>query len=580
MVSDEGSDGTFRDIDPYTSVKDSAKDESSYPKEKLSTKDFDPYSKVKEDPYSKLPDDADDPYNKVDDPYNKVKDDDPYSKVKGDDPYNKVKGDDPYNKVKGDDPYNKVKGDDPYNKVKGDDPYNKVKGDDPYNRVNDEDDIEDPYNRVKDDEESAGSYSAGKAEAYKYSKVDINRKNKDGAQAAGATLLVTESGNFSVQSFAGEYAQVVKNKNQERLPVPPTANKRFSDPDPYALPPEPPRRYNDPVSMDLGTTSTVDGGQQDVQSSHTEQSVPTVTDVIVNVLPVSDVSTPTAGASGKREPPYHKLTARESMASINARRAMNMYEEVRDTENMYATVEGGSGDGVITKTETKSGVMRDGYAEIGATGGRGVHESVPAPPSLDSLHLMAKMDGKQRLSGEIDGLPDHPQKSPGSTSHPRQSGGINGFPETSSSNGMVNPAFDGADSDLGDITLDPNYMTVRDCIPDSEGDMDPNYESVEEAKAKANFKTDRERERELIMERKKRAHVYEVVETSEAEKVKERVLRSHMYEDLDGVQFEKQKLNNNQTKQNNGAKGNSASNAAKRNSEIWKRRSDVDDEKL
>ena len=40
----------------------------------------------------------------------------------------------------------------------------------------------------------------------------------------------------------------------------------------------------------------------------------------------------------RKEPPYHKLTARESMASINARRALNTYEEVSDRENMYATV--------------------------------------------------------------------------------------------------------------------------------------------------------------------------------------------------------------------------------------------------
>lgn len=41
-----------------------------------------------------------------------------------------------------------------------------------------------------------------------------------------------------------------------------------------------------------------------------------------------------------KEPPYLKLTARESMASINARRALNTYEEVTDRENMYATVSG------------------------------------------------------------------------------------------------------------------------------------------------------------------------------------------------------------------------------------------------
>ena len=40
----------------------------------------------------------------------------------------------------------------------------------------------------------------------------------------------------------------------------------------------------------------------------------------------------------KKEPPYTKLSARESLASMNARMASNTYETVSDVDNLYATV--------------------------------------------------------------------------------------------------------------------------------------------------------------------------------------------------------------------------------------------------
>ena len=197
--------------------------------------------------------------------------------------------------------------------------------------------------------------------------------------------------------------------------------------------------------------------------------------------------------------------------------------------------------------------------------------------------MMTKTDGKHRLSAELDHHPDTAHRSPGAESSSRLSANIDQFHDGSSSIGMINPAFDDREVDGGDIMLDPNYTTVRDCIPDSEGDIDPNYESVEEAKAKTNYQSAREKEREMIMERKKKAHVYEVVKTSEAEEVKERVLRSHMYEDLDGVKFEKEKLESCGEKSQNCERAEACAevdDSSKRNSEIWKRRSDIEDEKL
>ncbi|CAI9721043.1 Hypothetical predicted protein [Octopus vulgaris] len=100
----------------------------------------------------------------------------------------------------------------------------------------------------------------------------------------------------------------------------------------------------------------------------------------------------------KAEYPYTKVTARESLSSINARqRLLNMYETVPETENTYATVDGGSGDGVVVRRTNRSesipkrnSQISETYAEIGATG---LHaESAPVPPSLDSLRTVTKQN--------------------------------------------------------------------------------------------------------------------------------------------------------------------------------------------
>ncbi|XP_061181877.1 dentin sialophosphoprotein-like [Saccostrea echinata] len=555
-----------KEYDPYSSVKDGDSNSGSF-----TAKPYDPYARVKDDK-----DESSGGTFKDIDPYSTVKEertprgkgkDDPYTKVKdmarndssvddNEDPYNKVV-DDPYNKVKGDDPYNKVKGDDPYNKVKEDDPYNTVKGDDPYNKVKDEE-PEDPYNSVDEDEgspEGAEGQTHDRPTSYQYS--TVNKVNQE-----------LKGEGFSV---VGEYAQVIKNKDSEanaNRPLPtPAANLTNRETDPYQLPPEPPRRYqedyseegsqsgmshstnNHPTVMTGGATGGATGGN--------EATAGTVAPAATNNSG-SIATEPTK----RKEPPYHKLTARESMASINARRALNTYEEVPDKENMYATVEGGSGDGVVTSRGAAQNSLRPIRQELYEEIPNGDQLPAPAPPSLDTLHLMT--EGKSRLSGDTDGSNrssySESQKSPGGTTSPRYSTGSTEAVST----GMVNPAFDGDPDSMG-ISLDPNYTTVRDCIPDRQVEGDPNYESVEEVKSKVQ-EVEEEKQRQAMRERKKRLHVYEEVREGETNPVKERVLRGHMYEDLDGVKTQKQQLSKKEEDSND--------------SDVWKRRSDVFSEKL
>lgn len=570
----EGSPVKTKEYDPYSRVKDNDSNSGSF-----RSKPFDPYSRVKDDkddssggtfkdidPYSTVKEERTPRGNGKDDPYSKVKDaidnepsvaddiDDPYNRVV-DDPYNKVKDDDPYNKVKGTETLAKVKGDDPYTKVK-DDPYSGVKGDDPYNKVT-EDEPEDPYNSVEEDEgaeEEGDSQSQGRPTSYQYS--TVSKVNQE-----------LRSGGFSV---VGEYAQVMKNKDTEaniNRPLPqPAANQtnRKSDPDSYQLPPEPPRRYQEDYN---------EGSHQSTMSHSTNGTTPVVvegatgrTEVTPSVVPPTTTnnigSTEVTQTTKRKEPPYHKLTARESMASINARRALNTYEEVTDRENMYATVEGGSGDGVVTSRgggqNSKRPIRHELYEEIP----NGDQLPAPAPPSLDILHLMT--EGKSRAPGDTDSSNRSSfaegQKSPGATASPRFSSGST----EAMSTGMVNPAFDG-DQDSGGVSLDPNYTTVRDCIPERQGEGDPNYESVEEVKSKVQ-EVEQEEQRKALMERKKQLHVYEEVKEGETNLVRERVLRRHMYEDLDGVKTQKKELDKQEEESVD--------------REVWKRRSDVFSEKL
>ena len=147
--------------------------------------------------------------------------------------------------------------------------------------------------------------------------------------------------------------------------------------------------------------------------------------------------------------------------------------------------------------------------------------NVPAPPSLDSLHIMTKSaEGK---------LPNGPV-SPNGGSHVRNL------------------------SDQEDVTLDPNYQTVRDCISDLAASSDPNYESVQEAESRGAFHSVTNQNGTKLI----RDHFYEEVKSaSEADRVKKRVLKSHMYEDIDEVKEQKKQFNMNP-----------------RSEDVWKRQSD------
>ncbi|XP_060077713.1 uncharacterized protein LOC132557234 [Ylistrum balloti] len=610
--------------DPYNKVKESDEKDDPYnkvkdddPYNKVTDKD-DPYNKVKEkdDPYNKVKDD--DPYNRVKeegesdgsfmdfDPYNKVKDVDPYNKVKDTDPYNKVKEEgasggsfmdfDPYNKVKDVDPYNKVKDTDPYNKVKDVDPYNRVEDDDPYNRIKGDDppynkikgdDADDPYNKVDEDdfvditEDPKYPYSIvdPSRKAKQVTTITVSRNGEEGSEVDGASQI---QDTFKVEEGRDEYAVVVKNRSDSSSVA--TTESKVSDTPPElhpnTLPPEPPRNYRreEPTlapAPPTGTTST--SPTSPVHQSQTQTSTATSASQMSTAedRPVQEAGPP------RREPGYIKLTSRESMASINARRALNTYETVAETENMYATVEGGSGDGVIRAAPTNSvpnraslpndfyaeiggsgdGVIpvpptnpvpnrnslpNDFYAEIGAAGEQ--QARVPAPPSLDSLHLMTKThhDGRQgsRSSTEESDLRHSVQEqlSPSAfvSSPPYGATTRTSFvePQTAS------PNFRALN---GKVTLDPNYQTVRDCVndPDLDCDIDPNYESVEEAKAKVFvLEQKKENEQKPADGKKTRNHVYEEVKpSSELRGNQTRALRSHMYEDIDEVQEQKRELN-------------------------------------
>lgn len=534
--------------DPYAKLKEEGSGGSFT--------DIDPYSKVKDDPYSKFKDDFESDSGQSFNPYSKVKDD-PYSKVK-------------------DDPYSKVK-DDPYSKMKDDPQYSGVKDYDPYNRVDDDIDslansqIEDPYNKVNErDMESGASGTSTVIDAYASVEPKSSRTNQV------TRINVTKSANIShngtefniVENSTNEYAVVMKSRS-DTTPTP-TSQHPFTfqsqETDPYMLPPEPPRRYNEYAEPDDAILGGAGSQRSSVQGDSQRSSLVQISSQRSSLIQIgsqrsslvqSDLSSPDqavaagAGAAGttqqtttKREPPYHKITARESLASINQRLARNTYETVAETvadvqteavtlpllENFYATVEGGSGDGVVTnqgnhgsRNRLNQSPIMDHYAEIGATGGRS--HNVPAPPSLDSLHIMTKSaDGR---------LPNGA-----------------GSPVESNSNHRRTL------SNQETITLDPNYQTVRDCISDMAASADPNYESVQEAESKRPFSiVTKQNGTKLIRE-----HYYEEVKpASEADNVKKRVLRSHMYEDIDDVKEQKKQLKKNP-----------------KPDDVWKRRSDAE----
>ncbi|CAL1545941.1 unnamed protein product, partial [Lymnaea stagnalis] len=242
----------------------------------------------------------------------------------------------------------------------------------------------------------------------------------------------------------------------------------------------------------------------------------------------------TAAPGHKREHKYSKVTARESLASMTERNALNPYEMVPDLpENTYATVEGGSGDGVMMRSGSVAGNQEnrlsqssDTYAEIGISGG-GLSTSVisnsssiggnnnnssssgaPIPPSLDSLHMMTK----SQTSSEGDRLSDRHLASPEDTGlNPTEdddSGDsmedgystlkrTDGFSPRSSALPNNQGGPHATDEESGEVTLISSYQSVKDCISDNEAvedlENDPNYESVDETRAKVAALRARER---------------------------------------------------------------------------------------
>lgn len=351
-------------------------------------------------------------------------------------------------------------------------------------------------------------------------------------------------------------------------------------------PPEPPRDYDendndDAVELDGDHYNTVAAVGQDRDNTQT---------------------------GGKKEPPYNKLSVRESLASMNARAASNTYEYVSEVDNLYATVDGSSGDGVVRRgpearlSQQQPQGTADLYAEINA----------PAPPSLDSLHETArhhldeirrKQDKKWDYYNLQDGTsnpaqtPGHQRTPSGHTSfsmdqsRSSQDGGqfiqghsrtpsdhetvSQGHSRTPSSPGqgqfrpssadVMSSSFEGrvpiATAENVDLDLMNFNSTQDNKIPDNVSEFDPNYETVDEAKAKLKYSEmngarpkenpvrphiyevpDSERQYiakdgETVTENGKiRAHVYEEVkEPSEARRVKQRVLSRHTYEEVTEV---------------------------------------------
>lgn len=263
---------------------------------------------------------------------------------------------------------------------------------------------------------------------------------------------------------------------------------------------------------------------------------------------------------------YSRVTARESLASMSARKALNPYEMVPDgPENMYATVEGGSGDGVVIRhmdsddnNSNRNSQNSDTYAEIGGVGASSSSSSAtrpspgssnsndtsrqegassnsavavsmnssagseaPVPPSLDSLHQMTKSQTSNEGDRYLGPSSDLSGREASGSSRPLTWGnrcfgeGEEGSGGSLSEDGYSTLKRVGEDNcssgwDSGGLFNSsrppahsptrleesrprqggqraPDYSLVRD------QDNDPNYESVDEARAKMRllYKTDK-----------------------------------------------------------------------------------------
>lgn len=156
-------------------------------------------------------------------------------------------------------------------------------------------------------------------------------------------------------------------------------------------------------------------------------------------------------------------------------------------------------DSWFTSGISGAGLSSSIISSSSSTGGNNNSSSsvAPVPPSLDSLHLMTK----SQTSSEGDRLSDRHLASPedsamslniwGSHEDEDSEDGYSTLkkpdsPPQSSSQPAI-PDSSLKDEGSGEITL-ANYQTVKDCISDNETiedtENDPNYESVEEMRAK------------------------------------------------------------------------------------------------
>lgn len=608
----------------------------------------------------------DDPYNKIkedDTPYNRIKDNSPLSKGKeSEKPFRKIK-EDPYNKIRVDDPYNTVKDDiddlDPYNTVNDEsssarssgrktvrttsfkgpvyDPYaivldeerNVSNQTDPYARVGDtESELEDPYNKVVDETDSITNIKVIQeygdddyATVNKAGEVEYAKVNKTGNTSNCDIERVTETPPSPREEIIqDEYATVVKVRKLSAgnssapvdtltgAPVNTSAGASTSGETTVRVirgegravgpavnlttPPEPPRDYDE---------------SRDTDGDH------------YNVVAMVNRSDSSNAQGKKKEPPYNKLSVRESLASMNARAASNTYEYVSEVDNLYATVDGSSGDGTV-RPRPQSGQTEqhttDYYTEIDA----------PAPPSLDSLHETAKQH-QDEFRRKTDKNPDYHNVDSGGqnqeqvTGHQRTSSGqghiVQGHSRTPSGQGhfrtpsgeVMTASFEGrvpiATEENVDLEYDPNYQSVSESkIADNVSEFDPNYETVEEAQAKLTYEEingarpkeklvrphiyeDPDAKRKygetLTEDGKIRAHVYEeVTVTNEARRVRQRVLNQHTYEEVTEVKGKNKRSGQNVESQNSSS--NSKKKGHERNSSgdwllFGKRKSGDDKEK-
>ncbi|XP_050404281.1 uncharacterized protein LOC126820408 [Patella vulgata] len=477
--------------------------------------------------YPKLTNQAEPPYNKIKDD----KDDVSFSEEQNEPPYNMVKDDPPYNKIQDDDPYNQIL-DDTYSV-----PRDEVmeQGQDHYEL--EPLDPEDPYTMVDNEEPKVNGESMDQASGFSTSS-DTFKTPGSMSISKEMMNMINEGFTVTESSTSNDYAVVNKERN-------PGNNRQQSSQGATAFPcpPEPPRGYraeeihnpqSPPPSMSTSGSRRFDG-------------------VSAPSLPLPTIP---QSAQSRSERQYSKVSARESLASMSARNALNPYEDVVEIENTYATVDGGSGDGVVTHqavapptsflppinnrhfvnqpASSQSSNFSETYAEIGASGGTfNSIPSVPIPPSLDSLHSMKKHERRHLATPEDTTLDEN---TPKSVSPKRSS-----FSPTTAL-----PVLPGMSTSLheNDVTLEPNYQSVKDSIDDNESENDPNYESVDEARSK------------LPEPKRQRRHVYEEVSPTNSEptspnNVRDRVLNRHTYEDISDV---KEKKKNIKGKPKNGKK--------------------------